>query len=276
MHLGCIPSLSVPFPELVDTVAAVGLRHVHLGQRHFGDLSASQVRAEARRAGVTISAMWAWAGTIKPGMKEPAEIEQGLAKLEDTLRFAQEIGCPLLCTGGGHPGGYTINLNNRRPGLTEEVIDCWRRAVPLLEKYGIYLSVETGVHTTVYKPDQFAEIFPRVGSKYFSLNMDVVNMLSAEDYYDQHPKIDALFDRARGYVTSAHLKDIVHEPKLHTHLYEAVPGDGHLDWEYVLAHLSRDLPAWGAGYIEATPWEAMPRAVEFLRAKARAVGMPLD
>ena len=121
-----------------------------------------------------------------------------------------------------------------------------------------------------------AEIFQRIGSKYVSLNMDVVNMLSAEDYYDQHPKIDALFDRARGYVTSAHLKDIVHEERLHTHLNEAVPGDGHLDWEYVLAHLDRALPSWGTGFIEATPWEAMPRAVAFVKATARAVGMAID
>ena len=276
MHLGCIPQLNVPFPQLVDEVAAIGLKHVCVGQRAFGDLTPGQVRAECLRAGVALSAMWAWQGVIKPGMTDPAEIEQGLAKLEETLRFAQEVGCPLLCTGGGHPGGYTLEPNNRRPGLIEEVIACWQRAVPLLEKYGIYLSFETGIHTTVYKPDHYYEIFQRIGCKYVSLNMDVVNMLSAEDYYDQHPKIDALFDRARGYVTSAHLKDIVHEKKLHTHLNEAPPGDGQLDWEYVLDHLNRSLPSWGAGYIEATPWEAMPRAIEFVRSKARAVGMQVD
>jgi sugar phosphate isomerase/epimerase len=276
MHLGCIPQLNVPFPELVDQVAALGLRHVCVGQRAFGDLTAGQVRAECRRAGVALSAMWAWQGVIKPGMTDPAEIEQGLAKLEETLRFAQEVGCPVLCTGGGHPGGYTVNLENRRPGLTEEVIACWERAAPLLEMYGIYLSFETGIHTTVYHPDQYREIFHRIGCKYVSLNMDVVNMLSAEDYYDQHPKIDALFDRARGYVTSAHLKDIVHEKKLHTHLNEAAPGEGNLDWEYVFDHLNRALPSWGAGFIEATPWETMPTAVEFLRSKAKAVGMPID
>ena len=276
MHLGCIPQLSVPFPELVDALAGVGLKHVCVGQKAFEGVTPSQVQAECRRAGVAVSAMWVWPGAIKPGMKDAAEIEQGLAKLEETLRFAKEIGCSVLCTGGGHPGGYTVNLENRRPGLTEEVISTWQRAVPLLEKYEIYISFETGIHTTVYKPDQYYEIFQRIGCKYVSLNMDVVNMLSAEDYYDQHPKIDALFDRARGYVTSAHLKDIVHEKKLHTHLNEAPPGDGHLDWEYVLEHLDRALPEWGAGYVEATPWEAMPRVVEFLRSKAKAVGMTLD
>ena len=276
MHLGCIPQLTLPFPELVDAVAGIGLKHVCLGQRAFGDVTPSQVRAECQRSGVALSAMWMWPGTVKPGMTDPAEIEQGLAKFEEALRFAQEVECRLFCTGGGHPGGYTINLDNRRPGLIEEVIACWQRVVPLLEKYQIYLSFETGIHTTVYHPDQYREIFQRIGCKYVSLNMDVVNMLSAEDYYDQHPKIDALFDRARGYVTSAHLKDIVHEKKLHTHLNEAAPGDGNLDWEDVLEHLNRALPSWGAGYIEATPWDAMPRAVEFIRGKAKAVGMPID
>src|SRR5688500_1749427 len=185
MHLGSIPQLSVPFPELVDAVAALGLKHVCVGQKAFGDLTPGQVQAECRRAGVAVSAMWAWPGVVKPGMKDPAEIEQGLAKLEETLRFAKEIECRVLCTGGGHPGGYTINLDNRRPGLIEEVITCWQRAVPLLEKYAIYLSFETGIHTTVYHPDQYREIFQRVGSKSVSLNMDVVNMLSAEDYYDR-------------------------------------------------------------------------------------------
>jgi sugar phosphate isomerase/epimerase len=250
------------------------VKHICVSTPTFGDLSPSQVRAECRRSGVAVSAMWARG--VRPGMTDPAEIEQGLAALEATIRIAKEIECPVLCSGGGHPGGYTLNFANRKVGLTEEVIECWQRVVPLLEKYDIYLSFETGIHTSVYKPDQYAEIFQRIGSKYVSLNMDVVNMLSAEDYYDQHPKIDALFDRARGYVTSAHLKDIVHETRLHTHLNEAVPGDGHLDWEYMLDHLNRALPSWGAGFIEATPWEDMPRAVAFVRGKAAAVGMPID
>jgi sugar phosphate isomerase/epimerase len=274
VHLGCLPSLKAPLPELLDAVASVGLRHVGLSPQAFGDLTPARVRAECRRSGVAVSSMWARG--VRPGMTDPAEIERGLAALEETLQIAREIECPVVCTGGGHPGGYTLRFENRRPGLTEEVIDCWRRAVPLLEKYGVYMAVETGIHTSVYKPDQYAEIFQRIGSKYVSLTMDVVNMLSAEDYYDQHPKIDALFDRARGHVTSAHLKDIVHEERLHTHLNEAAPGDGHLDWEYVLAHLDRALPSWATGFIEATPWDAMPRAVAFLRERASAVGMRLD
>ena len=274
MHLGCLPPLKLPFPQLLDAVASVELKHVGVSPQAFGDLTPSQVRAECRRSGVAVSSMWARG--IRPGMTDPAEIERGLAALEETLRIAREIDCPVVCTGGGHPGGYTLNVGNRRPGLLEEVIECWRRAVPLLERYDVYLSVETGIHTSVHKPDHYAEIFQRIGSKYVSLTMDVVNMLSAEDYYDQHPKIDALFDRARGYVTSAHLKDIVHEERLHTHLNEAAPGDGHLDWEHVLAHLDRALPSWGTGFIEATPWDAMPRAVAFVKARARAVGMPID
>src|SRR5688572_29696876 len=107
MHLGCIPQLTLPFPELVDAVAGIGLKHVCVGQRAFDDLTPRQVQAECRRAGVAVSAMWAWPGVIKPGVKEPSEIEQGRAKLEETLRFAKEIECPVLCTGGGHPGGYT-------------------------------------------------------------------------------------------------------------------------------------------------------------------------
>ena len=45
---------------------------------------------------------------------------------------------------------------------------------------------------------------------------------------------------------------------------------------YVLAHLDRALPSGGTGFIEATPWEAMPRAVAFVKATARAVGMAID
>jgi hypothetical protein len=66
----------------------------------------------------------------------------------------------------------------------------------------------------------------------------------------------------------------MHEEKLHTHLNEAVPGEGNLDWEYVLLQLDRALPPWGAGYIEATPWDMMPAAIDFV--KAKAVGMTIE
>src|SRR5262245_65719098 len=67
MHLGCIPQLSVPFPKPVDEVASIGLTHACVGQRAVGDLTAGQVLAECRRAGVGLSAMWARPGAIKPG-----------------------------------------------------------------------------------------------------------------------------------------------------------------------------------------------------------------
>ena len=277
MYLGCIPGQGLrdrPFAEQLEAVASVGLRHVHTAARNLTSLTPEEIRAAMRRTGVQIDNFFG-TGLSPAQMGDPAKVEAGKAALEANLKLAQAIGCPVICGSAGH-GGYTMRLDSRRPELMDEIVACWKLAAPLLEKYRIYLGFESGIHTTLWKPDQFKELFDRVGSEWLTTTMDVTNMLSAEDYYDQHPKIDALFDRCRGRVHSAHLKDIMHEEKLHTHLNEAVPGEGNLDWEYVLVQLDRALPSWGAGYIEATPWEKMPAAIDFVRTKAKAVGMSIE
>jgi len=275
MYLGCIPSLrGLPLVKQMEAVAEVGLKHMHTASRNFVDTTPEEIRAAMRRTGVQIDNFFG-TGLSPAQMGDPAKVEAGKAALEANLKFAQAIGCPVICGSAGH-GGYTLRLDSRRPELMDEIVACWKLAAPLLEKYRIYLGFESGIHTTVWKPDQFKEMFDRVGCEWLTTTMDVTNMLSAEDYYDQHPKIDALFDRCRGRVHSAHLKDIVHVEELHTHLNEAPPGEGNLDWEYVLLQLDRALPPWGAGYIEATPWERMPAAIDFVKAKAKAVGMSIE
>ena len=275
MYLGCIPRLpGMPLAQQLEAVASIGLKHMHTSTRTFVDTTPEEIRAAMRKTGVQISNFFG-TGLSPAQMSDPAKVEEGKATLEANLKIAQAIGCPVICGSAGH-GGYTLRLNTRRPEVMDEIVACWKIAAPLLEKYKIYLGFESGIHTTLWKPEQFKELFDRVGCEYLTTTMDVVNMLSAEDYYDQHPKIDALFDRCRGHVHSAHLKDIVHEEKLHTHLNEAAPGQGNLDWEYTLIHLDRALPSWGAGYIEATAWEDMPATIAVLKSKAKAVGMSLE
>lgn len=275
MYLGCIPRLpGVPLVKQIEQVGSIGLKHMHTAARNFVDVTPEEIRAAQKRTGVQIDNFFG-TGLSPAQMSDPAKVEAGKAQLEANLKFAQAIGCPVICGSAGH-GGYTMRLDSRKPERMDEIVACWKIAAPLLEKYKVYLGFESGIHTTLWTPDQFKEMFDRVGCEWLTTTMDVVNMLSAEDYYDQHPKIDALFDRCRGRVHSAHLKDIVHREELHTHLDEAAPGEGHLDWEYTLQQLDRALPKWGAGYIEATSWEGMPAAIDFIKSKAKAVGMKIE
>ena len=54
---------------------------------------------------------------------------------------------------------------------------------------------------------------------------------------------------------------------------ELLVAGGALD---VRVQLDRALPSWGVGYIEATPWEKMPAAIDFVKSEAKAVGMSIE
>ena len=121
----------------------------------------------------------------------------GVQYVQQSIRFAAEVGCPMVDT---VDGAFEI------PGLTVDEVfritcDNYRQCLRWAENYGIIINVEThGPYTT--NPEFMHRLFECFDSEYLRLNLDTGNtFISGRDPLE--------FCREfRKYLTHCHLKDV--------------------------------------------------------------------
>jgi len=121
----------------------------------------------------------------------------GVQYVQQSIRFAAEIGCPMVDT---VDGAFEIE------GFTKEEVfritcDNYRQCLPWAEDYGVIINVEPhGPYTT--DGDFMERLFARFESEHLRFNMDTGNSFIAG--------LDPLdyLKRFRKYVTHAHIKDV--------------------------------------------------------------------
>jgi sugar phosphate isomerase/epimerase len=121
----------------------------------------------------------------------------GVQYVQQSIRFASEIGCPMVDT---VDGAFEIKGFSR-----EEVFritcDNYRQCLPWAEDYGVIINIEPhGPYTT--DGDFMQRLFDYFDSEYLRFNMDTGNSFIAG--------LDPLeyLTRFRKYLTHAHIKDV--------------------------------------------------------------------
>ena len=121
----------------------------------------------------------------------------GVQYVQQSIRFAAEIGCPMVDT---VDGAFEIE------GFSKEEVfritcDNYRQVLPWAEDYGVIINVEPhGPYTT--DGDFMERLFAHFDSEYLRFNMDTGNTFIAG--------LDPLeyMKRFRKYLTHAHIKDV--------------------------------------------------------------------
>ena len=121
----------------------------------------------------------------------------GVQYVQQSIRFAAEVGCPMVDT---VDGAFEI------PGLTVDEVfritcDNYRQCLRWAENYGIIINVEThGPYTT--NPEFMHRLFECFDSEYLRFNLDTGNT-----FISGHDPLE--FCREfRKYLTHCHLKDV--------------------------------------------------------------------
>lgn len=198
--------LSGSFKTAVETAVKYGLTHVEFAAIHGqyfiqamgyepGVSLQSNPRALRRwldQKGVTVSQI---DGSFP--LMGPEGSTFGVQYVQQSIRFAAELGCPMVDT---VDGAFEIE------GFSKEEVfritcDNYRQCLPWAEDYGVILNVEPhGPYTT--DGDFMERLFARFESEYLRLNMDTGNTFIA----GLEPL--AYLKRFRKYVSHAHIKDV--------------------------------------------------------------------
>jgi len=198
--------LSQSFEQACDKIVAVGVEHIEFavihGQNFIQALgydpgislqaSPRALRKYLEKKGLSVSQI---DGSYP--MMGPNGAAYGIQYVQQSIRFAAELGCPMVDT---VDGAFEI------PGLSfEEVFritcDNYRQCLPWAEDYNIIINVEThGPYTS--NPEFMHRLFEHFDSEYLRFNFDTGNtFISGRD------PLTFLKD-FRKYLTHCHIKDV--------------------------------------------------------------------
>ncbi len=206
MHTDNWRPLSGSFQMAVDSAVKYGLTHIEFGVIHgqyfvngLGYDPAVSLYSNPRRLRRILEQRGLQVSQIDAAfpMMGPEGSAFGVPYVQQAIRFAAEIGCPIVDTTDGafKTEGYS----------DEEVfrIACenYKQCLAWAEDYGIIINIEThGPYTT--NPDFLERLFQHFESPYLRFNFDTGNT-----YISGKDPVEYL-KRFRKYVSHCHIKDV--------------------------------------------------------------------
>lgn len=198
--------LSMGFEASIEKIAATGIKHVEFavihGQNFIQALgydpgvslqsNPRAIRRYLENKGIDVSQI---DGSYP--MMGPNGSAFGVQYVQQSIRFAAELGCPMVDT---VDGAFEI------PGLGRDEVfritcDNYRQVLPWAEDYGVIVNVEPhGPYTNDI--DFMRRLFEHFDSEFLRCNFDTGNSFIAG-----HDPIDYL-NALRPYVTHCHIKDV--------------------------------------------------------------------
>lgn len=206
MHTDNWRPLSGSFQMAVDSAVKYGLTHIEFGVIHgqyfvngLGYDPAVSLQSNPRKLRRYLDQKGIQVSQIDGAfpMMGPEGSTFGVAYVQQAIRFAAEIGCPIVDTTDGafKTEGYS----------DEEVfrIACenYKQCLSWAEDYGVVLDVEThGPYTT--NPEFLERLYKYFDSEYLRFNFDTGNTyISGKDPLEY-------LKRFRKYVAHCHIKDV--------------------------------------------------------------------
>jgi sugar phosphate isomerase/epimerase len=198
--------LSLSFEAAVDKIAATGLKHIEFAVIHgqnfiqaLGYDPGVSLQSNPRALRRYLEAKGLQTSQIDGSypMMGPNGSAFGVQYVQQTIRFAADLGCPMV---------DTVDGAFETPGLSlEEVFrvtcDNYRQCLPWAEDYGVIINVEPhGPYTNNLKFMQ--RLFKAFDSEYLRLNFDTGNSFIAG--HDPLEYVKTL----RPYLTHCHIKDV--------------------------------------------------------------------
>jgi sugar phosphate isomerase/epimerase len=206
MHTDNWRALSGNLQTAVDTAVKYGLDHIEFGVIHgqyfvqgLGYDPAVSLQSNPRRLKKYLDEKGLKVSQIDGAfpLMGPDGSTFGVQYVQQAIRFAAEIGCPIVDTtdGAAKPEGYTDDE------IFRIACENYKQCLAWAEDYGVMINIEThGPYTT--NGDFLQRLYEHFGSPHLGFNFDTGNtFISGNDPLEY-------LKRFRKYVSHLHIKDV--------------------------------------------------------------------
>jgi len=223
---------------------------------------------------VVISEVGAWVNMMDV---DEAKRKQNMEAVCRGLALADEVGalCCVDISGSLNPerwdGPHPDNISQKAFDLTVENI---RYILNSVKPSRARFVLEMMPWVIPDSPDSFLELIRAVDRKEFGVHLDPVNLInSPRRYYENGELLKECFDKLGKWIVSCHAKDTILSSQLTTHLSEARPGTGNLDYRTYLKRLDA-LPQNAPLLIEhLSTAEEYDKARDYIFSVGREIGI---
>lgn len=210
----------------LDLIRDAGFRKLDLWGRppHFSvdpaECDHDALEAALAQRGMEIANLGTYSGAAFASESVP-EREAGLADLKQAVDLAVRF------------GARSIRVNPGRPedaSLLDRIAPYFRLGAEYAEEKSVYLGIECHNHGAAISgnPEVLLELSQKVGSRYFGVIYEPVNLMSGGVDYKEG------FETLRDYVVHVHLKDGAHFDGQWAY---AMLGEGEIDLHWVIDSL---------------------------------------
>jgi len=230
-------------------------------------------RKAALDAGIVIAEVGAWSNPVS---RNDAIRKQAVDKCIKSLELAERIGAACCVNISGSRGDQWDGPH--ADNLTEEtfdlIVETTRFIIDAVKPRNSYFALEPMPWAYPDSPDSYLRLLKAVDRKKFGAHLDPVNMInSPEKYFKNGDFLKECFRKLGPHIKACHAKDILLQPKLTTHLDEARPGLGGLDYTTYLTELGKLGGSVGLMIEHLESEEEYRLAADYIRGKGKEAGV---
>lgn len=194
-------------------------------------------------AGIVIAEVGAWSNPIS---RDPETRRKALELCKKRLALADEVGalCCVNIAGSRHPKNWDgPHPDHAKPEIFEMIVESVREIIDAVKPKRTSYTLETMPWVPPDSTDSYIALLKAIDRPAAAVHCDPVNFInSPQAFYRNGEIIRDFFTRLGPLIKSCHAKDIVLADQLTTHLNEAGPGGGGLDYEVYLSEIRRVNP----------------------------------
>ncbi|MCY3896544.1 MAG: sugar phosphate isomerase/epimerase [Chloroflexi bacterium] len=156
------------------------------------------------------------------------------------LRLAGRLGATCIDTGPGSmsdTGPWSPHPENWAPWAETNLVDSLGRAAEVAAEVGVRIHLEGHQYVTLRDAGTTRRVVDAVGSPWVRVDMDPVNWITLDTYYDTGSAIDSMFDTLGERIGSGHSKDISIWDRHTVHLDTVTTGRGAIDHQRYMQRL---------------------------------------
>lgn len=242
------------------------------------DASREEIRAyidAAQKADLVIAEVGVWNNPLEQDEQKRREAVEYNQRM---LTLADEIGA-LCCVniagsrGQKWDGPDALDLTDE---TFEMIVESVRTIIDGAKPQRTFYTLEGMPWAYPDSPDSYLALIKAIDRPQFAVHLDPVNWIcSPQRYFHNTAFLRECFEKLGGMIKSVHAKDIILGTTLTTHLDEARPGMGCLDYRTFLLEMAK-LPADTPLMLEHMKLEEdYQQAAAYVRSVAQEVGVTL-
>lgn len=206
------------------------------------DKTIKNYKDAARDNDILIAETGGWSNPLSPDKEQRSDARK---KCKKALEVAEKIGanCSVTIAGTRAQKWDAPHEDNFSQEMWDEIVICIREIIDDVDPQNAFYTLETMPWMVPDSLKSCQKLIKDVNREQFAIHYDPVNLInSPRRYFNRKEIISKFIKQLSTEIKSVHLRDTLLTSQLTVQIKETLPGEGELDYEFLLTQLNKLKP----------------------------------